>query len=193
MYVLLTAGNLRHAESRLPKAVPANTVLQVRLAEPHDARGVLPFAVRRPGAAALHALLRHPRRTELSASPPPVPDQAGRGCADRRRHRHRRHRQSAHLGLGVVPVVVDPFARATVPRQPPRPRASRFDDDGMTTTGHDDDPVRVVRCQQRAVESTSHTRCLRGSHRFQPPTNPLRTQTLYPVLVECFRRDNSVK
>lgn len=38
--------NLRDAESRLPKAVPANTVLQVRLAEPHDEGGVLPFAVR---------------------------------------------------------------------------------------------------------------------------------------------------
>lgn len=56
-------GNLRHTESRLPKAVPANTLLQMRFVEPHDARGILPFAVRRPGAAALHALLRDTRST----------------------------------------------------------------------------------------------------------------------------------
>lgn len=94
--LVIDSGDLRHAESRLPKAVPANTVLQVRLAEPHDARGILPFAVRRPGAAALHTLLRDTRRAEHRASPS-VPYQAGR---------HADHRfQSTDVGVGVVPLV----------------------------------------------------------------------------------------
>lgn len=117
---LAFAGNLRDAEPGLPKTVPANTVLQVRLAEPHDARGVLSFAVRRPGAA-LHALLRDTRRTELHASPTPVTDQSsGRRSTNRRL---RRHRRSAHPGLGVVSVVVNRrfhVPTSALPCPPPR-------------------------------------------------------------------------
>lgn len=95
-FLVIDSGDLRHAESRLPKAVPANTVLQVRLAEPHDARGILPFAVRRPGAAALHTLLRDTRRAQHRAAPS-VPDQTGR---------HADHRfQSTDVGVGIVPLV----------------------------------------------------------------------------------------
>lgn len=41
-------GHLRHPQPGLPAALPANPLLPVRLTEPHDARGVLPVAVRRP-------------------------------------------------------------------------------------------------------------------------------------------------
>jgi hypothetical protein len=101
--LVIDSGDLRHAESRLPKAVPANTVLQVWLAEPHDARGILPFAVRRPGAAALHTLLRDTRRAEHRAAPP-VADQTGR-------HADRHRFQSTDVGVRVVPLVVTGLSR----------------------------------------------------------------------------------
>lgn len=95
-------GDLRDAEPRLPEAVPADTVLQVRLAKPHDARRVLPLAVRRPGAPALHALLRDTRRNELSAAPP-VADETGRH-PDSSGDGHRR-RQPTGGGVRVVSLV----------------------------------------------------------------------------------------
>jgi len=95
--LMIDSGNLRDAESRLPKAVPANTVLQVWLAESHDARGILPLTVRWPGATALHTLLRDTRRPKHRATPS-IPDQTGR---------HADHRfQPADPGVRVVPLVV---------------------------------------------------------------------------------------
>lgn len=44
--------HLRHAQPGLQAALPADPVLPLRLAQPHDARGVLPVTVRRPGAGA---------------------------------------------------------------------------------------------------------------------------------------------
>jgi len=85
------AGDLRDAKPGLPPPVPADTVLQVWLAEPHDARRVLLLAVRRSGAAALHALLRHTGRGQLFAVPPLLRP-AGRRHADSRRPSGRFHR-----------------------------------------------------------------------------------------------------
>lgn len=99
---LSAAGDLRHAESRLPKAVPANIVLQVRLAEPHDAGGILPFAVRWSGAAALDALLRDTRRTRHGATSS-VTDQTGRR-ADHDRGRCRDQPTYNH-GVRIVSLV----------------------------------------------------------------------------------------
>lgn len=44
----LQPHHLRYSQPGFPETVPANTLLPVRLSESHDARRVLPIAIRRP-------------------------------------------------------------------------------------------------------------------------------------------------
>lgn len=39
------SGHLRHSQPRLPTSIPADPLLPVWIAEPHDARGVLSVTV----------------------------------------------------------------------------------------------------------------------------------------------------